>query len=121
LVTQGEDGNTKYFIGSGNEVDSSEVTVNILEEQTSPVSGRASSCTLTREKPIMSGPWSFEWLQDQNLNNVDVGFSPLGKSKPSVQPSKSKCSLKKKTGCSFKHSVHSLKLVLGTGSRFKNF
>ena len=72
---------------------------------------RANSCPQTGNCTALSGPWCYEFLQDQDVQDVGVVFSPAVKSKQVAQQRNYKRSLKKKSDCLLKHSVHSLKRV----------
>jgi len=79
--------------------------------------GRASSCPPRAARSVESGPWSIEWLSDQNHGDVAVISSSKKKvkkvvrSKVSISHAWNVVKKRKKVNRTLKHSVNSLKKV----------
>ncbi|GAU10190.1 hypothetical protein TSUD_421430, partial [Trifolium subterraneum] len=78
---------------------------------------RANSCPPSASRPVISGPWSLEWLHDQNHEEAGVIFSArkgekegerLGACQKKVRQPDPK---RRKAGGLLRHPIHSLKKV----------
>lgn len=49
-------------------------------------STKAVLCPNSREQSTIFGPWSFEWIKDHHLGDIDLIFSNKGKDKTIVHP-----------------------------------
>ncbi|PNX85649.1 hypothetical protein L195_g041719, partial [Trifolium pratense] len=78
---------------------------------------RTSSCPPEARRSVMSGPWSLEWLQDQNYGDAGVIFSASKKSRkeifhgPSLKRKVDQDPRRRKAGGVLRHPIHSLKKV----------
>ncbi|XP_045791437.1 uncharacterized protein LOC123886142 [Trifolium pratense] len=81
------------------------------------LSKRTNSCPPEVRRSVLSGPWSLEWLQDQNFGDAGVIFSASKKNrKESPHGSSLKRKVdqdprRRKAGGVLRHPVHSLKKV----------
>ncbi|PNX87532.1 hypothetical protein L195_g043622 [Trifolium pratense] len=82
-----------------------------------PRGKRTSSCPPEVRRSVISGPWSLEWLQDQNYGDAGVIFSASKKSRKEIPHGprlKRKVDLdprRRKAGGVLRHPIHSLKKV----------
>ncbi|MCI31728.1 DUF4283 domain protein, partial [Trifolium medium] len=78
---------------------------------------RTSSCPPEARRSVISGPWSWEWLNDQNHGDAGVIFSAKKKSRKgnhhgqSLNKKGQRDPLRKKAGGVLRHPLHSLKKV----------
>ncbi|CAJ2657871.1 unnamed protein product [Trifolium pratense] len=78
---------------------------------------RTSSCPPEVRRSVISGPWSLEWLQDQNHGDAGVIFSVSKKSSketlhgPSLKRKVNQDPRRQKAGGVLRHPIHSLKKV----------
>ncbi|CAJ2632329.1 unnamed protein product [Trifolium pratense] len=81
------------------------------------LSKRTSSCPPEARRSAISGPWSLEWLQDQNHGDAGVIFSASKKSRkqiingPSIKRKVELDPRRRKAGGLLRHPFHSLKKV----------
>ncbi|PNX78571.1 hypothetical protein L195_g034549 [Trifolium pratense] len=81
------------------------------------LSKRTSSCPPEARRSVISGPWSLEWLQDQNYGDAGVIFSASKKSRkefiqgPSLKRKVDLDPRRRKAGGVLRHPFHSLKKV----------
>ncbi|XP_045831171.1 uncharacterized protein LOC123922499 [Trifolium pratense] len=98
------------------------------EAQTHPIprlllSKRTNSCPPEARRSVMSGPWSLEWLQDQNHEDAGVIFSASKKSRkgnhlgPSLKKNGEQDPRRRRAGGLLRHPVHSLKKVVRMPSK----
>ncbi|PNY17795.1 hypothetical protein L195_g014547 [Trifolium pratense] len=104
----------------GDQVGQVEVSSPSVDSQVRPsiqpfISKRTNSCPLEARRSVISGPWSLEWLQDQNHRDAGVIFSASRKSKkvsqqgPRFKKQGEHDLRRRKAGGLLRHPVHSLK------------
>ncbi|CAJ2667463.1 unnamed protein product [Trifolium pratense] len=81
------------------------------------LSKQTNSCPPEARRSVTSGPWSLEWLEDQNHGDAGVIFSASKKSRkgnhlgPSFKKNGEQDQRRRRAGGLLRHPVHSLKKV----------